>query len=66
MITKNKLFSLIADLVEMLIEYGCDSDSIVHTLKHYGFTKEQIVDWYNLEHNGFKTFNEAPYGDDNE
>jgi len=66
MITKNKLFSLIADLVERLVEYGCDTDTIVETLKYYGFTKEQIADYYGLEHSGFKTHNESPYGETNE
>lgn len=47
-ISKNALFRLIADLVEMLIEYGCDTDTIVKTLKYNGFTKEQIVAWYGL------------------
>jgi hypothetical protein len=61
-LTKDKLFSAIADLVEMLSEYGCENDSIIETLKYYGFTKEQIAEWYGLEHSGFETYNEAPYG----
>lgn len=52
MITKNKLLNLIADLIETLLEYDCDSDNLVETLKYYGFTKKQIADWYGLEHNG--------------
>jgi hypothetical protein len=41
-------FSAIADLVQMLSEYGCENDSIIHTLTHYGFTKEQIAEWYGI------------------
>ena len=59
---KDKLLKLIADLVEKLVEYGCDTDSIVETLKYHGFTSEQITDYYGLEHSGFETYNEAPYG----
>jgi hypothetical protein len=47
-ITKDKLFSAIADLVDMLREYGCDDDSIIFSLTHYGFTKEQIAEWYGI------------------
>ena len=48
-ITKDKLFGAIADLVEALLEYGCDHDSLIHTLTHYGFTKEQLNDWYGIQ-----------------
>jgi hypothetical protein len=47
-ITKDKLFGAIADLVEALLEYGCDHDSLIHTLTHYGFTKEQLKEWYGI------------------
>jgi hypothetical protein len=47
-ITKDKLFSAIADLVDMLREYGCDDDAIIFSLTHYGFTKEQIAEWYGI------------------
>jgi hypothetical protein len=57
------LLDTIADLVERLVfEYGCDTDVVVNTLKYYGFTEEQITEWYGLEHSGFETYNEAPYG----
>jgi glutamate racemase len=62
-LTKDKLFSAIADLVDMLREYNCDDDTIIFALTHYGFTKEQIKDWYGLETSGFETYNEAPYGE---
>ncbi len=48
MITKNKLFSLIADLINMLMEYGANENSIIHTLKYYDFTEEEIKEWYGL------------------
>jgi hypothetical protein len=48
-ITKDKLFSAIADLVEKLVfEYGCEEESIIHILTYYGFTKEQIEEWYGI------------------
>jgi hypothetical protein len=62
-LTKNNLLSAIADLIQMLSEYGCENDSIIHTLLHYGFTKDQIADWYGLADSGFETYNEAPYGE---
>ena len=49
MIKKDMLFNLIADLVNMLMEYGANENgSIEHTLKYYGFTDEQIKEWYGL------------------
>jgi N-acetyl-gamma-glutamylphosphate reductase len=62
-LTKGNLLGVIAELVEMLNEYGCNTDTIVETLKQYGFTKDQIEEWYGLEHSGFETYNEAPYGE---
>ena len=61
-ITKDKLFGAIAELIDSLLEYGCEHDSLIHALTHYGFTKEQLKEWYGLEHSGFETYNEAPYG----
>jgi hypothetical protein len=49
MATKDVLYSLVADLVDMLREYGAEVNSIVHTLKYYGFTDEEIKSWYGLE-----------------
>jgi hypothetical protein len=48
MIKKKFLFRLIADLVEMLIEYGCENDILISTLTYYGITKEQIAEWYGI------------------
>jgi hypothetical protein len=42
MITKDILISLVAELCEMLNEYGAERKSIIHTLKHYGFNDKQI------------------------
>ena len=43
------LLDTIADLVEKLVfQYGCDADIVVNTLKYYGFTKEQIKEWYGI------------------
>ena len=49
MVKEHKLLSLVADLVEMLLEYGAEKSSIIHTLKYYGITKEQAKEWYGLE-----------------
>ena len=47
-ITKDKLFGAIADLVESLLEYGCEEESIIQILSYYGFTNEQIAEWYGI------------------
>jgi hypothetical protein len=49
MIKKDNLFRLVADLVEMLVEYGCENDILISTLIYYGITKEQIAEWYGLD-----------------
>jgi hypothetical protein len=48
-ITKDNLFSAIAELVNALMEYGCEGYSIGYMLKQYGFTNEQITEWYGLD-----------------
>jgi len=48
MITKDKLIILVADLVEMLLEYGADENTIIFTLKYYGITEKQSKEWYGL------------------
>jgi hypothetical protein len=48
-ITKDKLFSAIADLVNLVMEHSNDSSEIVYILKQYGFTNEQIAEWYALD-----------------
>jgi hypothetical protein len=47
-LTKDKLLSAIAELVENLKEFGCDNNSLIHMLKNYGFTKEQLKEWYGI------------------
>jgi hypothetical protein len=47
MIKKDMLFNLIADLVNMLMECGY-RDKVEYALKYYGFTEEQIKEWYGL------------------
>lgn len=48
-ITKDMLFGAIAELVNELMEMGCDSSKIAWTLRQYGFTNEQIAEWYGLD-----------------
>lgn len=48
MVKKNGLLNLVADLIQMLMEYGAEKDSIIHTLKYYGFTDEEIQEWYGM------------------
>ncbi len=47
-ITKDKLLYAIAELVDMLNEYGCDNDKIIYALTQWGFTKEQLKEWYGI------------------
>jgi hypothetical protein len=39
---KVNLLLCINDLVYMLQEYGCPDKAIIHTLKYYGFTDDDI------------------------
>ena len=48
-LTKDMLFSAIAELVNELMEMGCDSSKIAWALRQYGFNNEQIAEWYGLE-----------------
>jgi hypothetical protein len=47
--TKDNLYSVIADLVNLVMEHSNDSSEIVYILKQYGFTNEQIAEWYALD-----------------
>lgn len=49
MITKSNLFSAVAELVNTLMEYGCEGYKIAYMLRQYGFTNEQIVEWYGID-----------------
>ena len=48
-LTKDNLFGVIADLVNLVMEHSNDSSEIVYILKQYGFTNEQIAEWYSLD-----------------
>lgn len=48
MIKKEDLYKAIADFVYMLQEYGCPDKAIRFSLKFYGFTDEQITEWYGV------------------
>ena len=47
-LTKYNLFNAIAELINELMEMGCDSSKIAWTLRQYGFTNEQIAEWYGI------------------
>jgi hypothetical protein len=48
-LTKDNLFKVVADLIEMVKEFGQDDQSIIDVLCFYGFTKEQLNEWYGLQ-----------------
>lgn len=45
----DNLYRLVADLVEMLIEYGAEENSILEVLDYHGITKEQAKEWYGID-----------------
>jgi hypothetical protein len=47
--TKNNLYGAIADLVNTAMEYGCEGYKIAYMLRQYGFTNEQITEWYGID-----------------
>jgi hypothetical protein len=47
--TKDNLYSVIADLVNLVMEHSNDSSEIIYILQQYGFTNEQIAEWYGLD-----------------
>jgi hypothetical protein len=47
-LTKNKLFAAVAELVQMLRDYGAEDNALIYILSQYGFTKEQIAEWYGI------------------
>jgi hypothetical protein len=47
-ITKFNLMNAIAELVNELMEMGCDSSKISWTLRQYGLTNKQIAEWYGI------------------
>lgn len=48
MISKNDLFGTVADLVDLLRNYGVDFEIIRNTLRYHGFTEAQIKEWYGI------------------
>lgn len=46
---KEDLLKLVADLVNLLMEYRANENGdIENTLKRYGFTDEEIKEWYGI------------------
>lgn len=45
---EENLWSLVADLVQELINYGMSPISLIATLRYYGLTDKQIKDYYGL------------------
>ena len=60
------LYGLVADLIERLVEYGCETDIIFRTLHYYGFTEEEIKEWYNIDYVWCKTNTKISQGETNE
>jgi hypothetical protein len=47
-LTKDNLLKAVAELIDNLKELGCETDSLIHILTYYGFTKDQLIEWYGL------------------
>lgn len=47
-LTKDRLLVLVADLVQDLLNYGKDKESLIDTLLYYGLTEEEIEEWYGI------------------
>jgi hypothetical protein len=47
--TKDNLYSVIANLVNLVMEHSNDSSEIVNILKQHGFTNNEIIEWYGLD-----------------
>jgi hypothetical protein len=45
---EENLWSLVADLVQELIDYGKGPIELIATLRYYGLTDKQIKDYYGL------------------
>jgi len=49
--TKKKevnLYSLIADLIQELLNIGYDENNIIFMLNQYGITEEEAKEWYGI------------------
>jgi hypothetical protein len=40
--------SLVADLIQELLNYGYDVNDLIFTLTQYGFTEKQIKEYYGI------------------
>lgn len=58
MINNNTLLSLIADLVQELLDTGADQNDIIWMLSQYGFSDKFIKDNYGLPFDSDKDGNE--------
>ena len=45
---KINLQSLVADLIQELLNYGYDVNDLIFTLTQYGFTEKQIKEYYGI------------------
>jgi hypothetical protein len=43
--------SLVADLIQELLNYGYDVNDLIFTLTQYGFTEKQIKEYYGIPFN---------------
>lgn len=43
--------SLVADLVQELLDYGADQNDLIWMLTQYGYTEKQIKEYYGLPYN---------------
>ena len=43
--------SLVADLIQELLNYGYDVNDLIFTLTQYGFTEKQIKEYYGIPYN---------------
>lgn len=48
-LSKVNLFSAVAELVQMLKDYGAEDSTLISVLGQYGFTKQQIAEWYGIK-----------------
>jgi hypothetical protein len=47
-LTKDNLLKAIAELIENLKDLGATNHILIHILSYYGFTKEQLKEWYGI------------------
>jgi hypothetical protein len=42
------LYSLVADLIQMLIDAGTSNEDLIYLLKQYNISEEQAKEWYGI------------------